>query len=98
MAEIIKDESGQSSDYKNKENNLKSFYQKKSSKNNILQELAPYASLGIQLVITIVIGAYIGWWLDGRYDTSPWFLIILTFFGAIAGMVNFIKTATKRKK
>ena len=71
---------------------------KKQSKPNIMQELAPYASLGLQLVITIVIGAYLGWWLDGRYDTSPWFLIILTFLGAIAGMVTFIRTVTRRNK
>jgi len=71
---------------------------KTKSKSNIMRELAPYASLGLQLVITIIIGAYIGWWLDGKYDTSPWFLIALTFFGAFAGMVSFIKTVTKRNK
>ncbi len=71
---------------------------KNQSKVNVMQELAPYASLGLQLVITILVGAYAGWWIDGKYDTSPIFLIILTFLGATVGMVTFIKTAVKRKK
>lgn len=75
-----------------------SLENKKKSKPNIMQELAPYASLGLQLVLTIIIGAYIGWWLDGKYNTSPWFLITLTFFGAFAGMFSFIRTVTKRNK
>jgi ATP synthase protein I len=71
-------------------------YEKKMSKINVMQELAPYASLGLQLVITIIIFAYAGWWIDGKFDTRPWFLIILTFLGAIAGMVTFIRTVTRK--
>jgi F0F1-type ATP synthase assembly protein I len=63
-----------------------------------MRELAPYASLGMQLVLTIVIFTYIGWWIDGKYDTSPWWLIILTFFGAVAGMVTFLRTVITRNK
>ena len=72
--------------------------ERRTAKASIMRELAPYASLGTQMVLTILVGAYIGWWLDGKYDTGPWFLIILTFFGAFAGMVTFIRTVTKRKK
>ncbi|MFH1051572.1 MAG: AtpZ/AtpI family protein [bacterium] len=98
MAKIKKNEKGLIQNFHG--DGLKNYQNDrvKKPKTNIMMELAPYASLGMQLVITIVIGAYAGWWIDGKYDTEPWFLIVLTFFGAIAGMVNFIRTVTKRKK
>lgn len=74
------------------------FVVRKKVKSNIMQELAPYASLGLQMVITIVIFAYIGWWIDGKYGTSPWLLIVLTFFGAVAGMVSFLRTVTSKNR
>ncbi len=70
----------------------------RSSKSKIISELAPYSVLGIQLVLTIGLCAWIGWLIDDKYGTEPIFLIILSFFGAIAGMVSFIKTVMKKKK
>lgn len=70
---------------------------KDKSANNIIKELAPYSTLGIQLVLTVLLGAYVGWLLDKHFDTAPILLIILTFFGAIAGMVSFIKSVLKKK-
>ena len=62
----------------------------------VIKELSPYATLGIELVLAILFCAYGGYWLDKQFDSSPVFLLILTFLGAAAGMVNFIKTATKK--
>jgi ATP synthase protein I len=78
------------------ENNINEGGKPKKARANIIKELAPYSTLGIQLVLTILLGAWVGWMLDGRFNTKPIFLIILTFLGAIAGMVSFIKTAVKK--
>ncbi|MFC2131800.1 AtpZ/AtpI family protein [Bacteroidota bacterium] len=80
------------------ENNLNKNGRGQKPKANIIKELAPYTTLGIQLVLTIVLGAYIGWLIDDKFETAPIFLIVLTFFGAFAGMVTFIKTVLKRSK
>lgn len=64
----------------------------------IINELAPYTTLGIQIVLTISFCVWIGWIIDNKYGTEPIFLIILSFCGAIAAMVNFIKTVMKKKK
>ncbi len=77
--------------------NKKNKIVNKKKANNVIKELAPYSTLGIQLVLTILLGAYVGWLLDKHFETAPVFLIILTFFGAIAGMVTFIKTVLKKK-
>jgi F0F1-type ATP synthase assembly protein I len=79
-------------------NNINKNNKRRNSKSNIIRELAPYSTLGIQLVLTIGLGAFAGWKIDEYYNTSPIFLIILTFMGAIAGMVSFIRTVTSRNK
>ena len=41
-----------------------------------------------ELVAGVVVGTFIGWALDRWLDTSPLFLLVMFFFGAIAGMLN----------
>lgn len=31
-----------------------------------------YSGLGLEMGTAVGIGAWLGWWLDGRYHTSPW--------------------------
>jgi ATP synthase protein I len=48
-----------------------------------------YSSIGITLVGTILIFLWIGMWLDGKFETSPWFTLILTFVGFAGGFYSF---------
>ena len=53
---------------------------KKSNTNNFLQ----LSGAGLQMGVTIYIGAKIGQWLDGKYPSDKnWFTLIFTtlFFG-----------------
>jgi F0F1-type ATP synthase assembly protein I len=80
---------------------LKKNSKEAGSRERIIKELGPYLNLGMQLVVTIALMALLGWWLDSKLDTEPWLMVILSFFGAVAGMVNFIRTAlesTKKQK
>ena len=49
--------------------------------------------IGIQLTVTILAFAAIGWWLDGQFGTEPWLLLAGLVFGATGGMISFIRTA-----
>lgn len=65
------------------------------------KEVGPYLGLGTQLAATVVIMFFLGKWLDSEFDTFPVLIIICTFFGAAAGLYNFIATAlslNKKKK
>ncbi len=44
--------------------------------------------MGVELVVGVVVGAGVGWFLDGQLGTGPWLLIVFFFLGAAAGMMN----------
>lgn len=70
----------------------------KKSTGNYLKDYAPYLGMGIQLAITVAALAFLGIWLDNKFNSSPWFTICCSFFGVFAGLYNFIKAAIKSGK
>jgi len=54
--------------------------------------------LGTELVAAVVVGTIIGFILDSWFDTKPWLIIIFFFLGAVAGMLNVIRTANRMQK
>jgi ATP synthase protein I len=43
---------------------------------------------GMEFVVSIVAGTFIGLWIDNYFGTKPLFLIALFFLGVITGFVN----------
>ena len=80
----------------------------KSSKNRFLavfsKEMRPMlaaSSIGIVFVMSIVIGVLIGVWIDGRFNTKPWFTLFFLGIGVAAGIKNvwhFIKKSGAMEK
>jgi ATP synthase protein I len=48
-----------------------------------------------EFVAAVVVGALIGWWIDGAAGTSPAFLLIFLLIGTGAGFWNVYRIATK---
>lgn len=69
---------------------------------NKLREAGPYLGLGTQLAITMVVMFFLGYWIDGKWETLPLFTIIFSFLGAFGGIYSFIKSVIllneKKKK
>ena len=63
-------------------------------------KLALYAStLGIEIALSIGIGLYAGYWLDKKYGTEPWLMLLFFFFGigaAIKAVIRFIKQVEEK--
>jgi ATP synthase protein I len=71
--------------------------------NDSYRQVAPYLGLGTQLAATLTILTLAGFYLDKHFETKPLFTLIGAFFGASAGLYNFIKSLLaidnkKRKK
>ena len=49
------------------------------------------ASAGTELAGGVVVLALLGWWLDRRWGTSPWLLLLGTLLGAVGGVYNLWK-------
>lgn len=54
-------------------------------------DLFRYSGLGVQFAATVGIFALAGRWLDGRWNTSPWLLIVGVFLGFALGLLSMVK-------
>ena len=53
----------------------------------------PIFGSGIQLAAAVVFFFFVGRWLDGKFGTGPWLMLLGALIGAGGGLYNFIKTA-----
>ncbi|MBI5665346.1 MAG: AtpZ/AtpI family protein [Nitrospirae bacterium] len=54
------------------------------------------STVGINMVVSTFVGFALGYWVLDKYlDTAPWFTIILTFLGIVAGFRYLFKIAQK---
>lgn len=56
-----------------------------------------YAGLGIELVVSTLIGALGGYWLDKYLHSSPWFLLAGIFLGSAAGFFIIFRELSQDK-
>lgn len=50
-------------------------------------------SMGVELAAALVGFCLLGYWIDTKYDTTPWGLLICACLGLVGGMYNLIRTA-----
>ena len=56
------------------------------SRGKQVRELVVLSGLGIEVGAAVGIGAGLGYWLDQRFGTHPWLLLLFTGFGIVAGV------------
>ncbi|MBL4748763.1 MAG: AtpZ/AtpI family protein [Magnetovibrio sp.] len=49
--------------------------------------------IGVDMLAALLVGTFIGWYLDRWLGTKPWFLITFMFLGGGAGIRNVYRTA-----
>ena len=62
---------------------------KQSSSSNI----GAAFKLSTDMVAAVIVGTIIGFILDNWFGTKPWLILIFFFVGAIAGILNVIRSA-----
>jgi ATP synthase protein I len=54
-----------------------------------------YSAVGIELGLSVLVGLFIGKYLDDRLGTKPWLLLLFLILGVVAGFRAIIR-ATRR--
>ncbi|MSS71281.1 MAG: AtpZ/AtpI family protein [Candidatus Latescibacteria bacterium] len=55
-------------------------------------QVGPYLSIGVEFTAAILLCLGVGWWIDGRFHTTPAFTLVGAFFGMAAGFYNLYRT------
>ena len=56
-----------------------------------------FVGLGFELVVPLLLGLFGGRWLDRRFGTAPWLLLVGALLGAAAGMLNLYRRVVPPK-
>ena len=62
-----------------------------TERRRVVRELGRYTGLGLTWALSVLFFLLIGYWLDGRLGTLPWFTMIGAFVGAAGGFLSLYK-------
>lgn len=74
------------------------IFQMKKETRRYIREMAYFSSIGLSVALSIFIGLAIGLWLDRKFDTSPWLMIVFLVMGIVAGYRNIGLAIRKNRK
>ena len=57
-----------------------------------------YATVGLEVLLSVLFGFLVGRWLDGKFNTHPYVTIVGFFFGLAAATRFLIRAARRMKK
>lgn len=52
-----------------------------------------HSSIGFEFFATIVGCAFVGLWIDRKWETAPWGVLTGSLLGLVAGFYKFLRTA-----
>jgi F0F1-type ATP synthase assembly protein I len=55
-------------------------------------------TVGFALVTCVVLGYFLGHWLDGKLGTSPWLTVVGVLLGTGAGFLELFRTVARNLK
>jgi F0F1-type ATP synthase assembly protein I len=60
---------------------------------NVTKDFGSFLTMGIQLAAGVIVFFFIGYWLDGKFGTSPWCALGGAALGAAGGLTKFVRDA-----
>jgi F0F1-type ATP synthase assembly protein I len=70
----------------------------RTEKNRKLGTYLQYSGAGLQFLVSILLGIWAGYWLDGQTGLSPWFLVLGALLGFAAGTWVLYRELYGRKR
>ena len=68
------------------------------NKAKLIQQIASYSTLGLEMGLSVALGVGIGYYLDKWLNTEPWLLIVFFFLGVIAGFRSLYRALKRLQK
>jgi ATP synthase protein I len=56
------------------------------------------SSAGLELGISVALGALFGGWLDGKLGTAPWMMLVFLLIGVVAGFRGLLRAVARADK
>lgn len=56
------------------------------------------SSVGFEFVFSVLVPGALGWWLDRKFGTAPWLMLVGGMFGFGAGFYRLMKTVTESNR
>ena len=53
------------------------------------------SSVGLELGLSVVFGVLFGRWLDGRFGTTPWLMLVFFALGLVAGFRSVLRAVAR---
>lgn len=67
-------------------------------KAKLIKQVASYSTLGLEMGLSVAVGAVVGMYLDKWLKTEPWLLIVFLLFGVVAGFRSLYRAAKRMQK
>lgn len=65
---------------------------------SVLRLMAGPITVGFEFLAAVLLPGALGYWLDGRFDTRPWLMIVGGVFGFGVGLYRMLKTGAAANK
>ena len=70
---------------------------KSKQRKELLNALSFFSQVGIMMASCVLVGVFLGKFLDDLLGTSPWLLLVLSLLGAAASFKAMFDLAYKKK-
>ena len=54
-----------------------------------------YGAVGFEFSGTIAAGAIIGWWVDAKFGTQPYALVLMTLLAVVGGFIRLVQVVRR---
>ena len=58
---------------------------------NVIQSVSHIGSFGLTMGACILLGYYLGSYIDRKLDTAPWFMIVLVLLFMLGAFIKFVQ-------
>lgn len=60
---------------------------------SVMRQLGSFASMGVEFIVAVLLPGALGYWLDGKWQTTPWLMLVGGMFGFGLGLYMMLKAA-----